>query len=438
MSLTVTRRRVFATLISLAMIAAVLATASDSEAAHPNVADVGTLDLILDDVTDVDQIKFLALAGSGLSDLTDDIGTQGACNLKENGPDDPATFTAGPAGAVVGKKKTGHEIGVRFNEGNGEPCARIDDSGALGQTLTLKLDGSLAGYKMDEGNVALRLKFGATAKVELFDSSSATPNTPVASLPAVCSGGDCGADSGGDRVNVAIPAASEYHFNSVKISIMSPSDGAAALIDDPGFDTWFNVIETFDGILPCEGQASETGTFTGGIFSRLDTDEGAVEVGCATDKLYNLAVDQDADQDGKMDEVHFVPKNEPGVKAIYRFDLSLDGVALNPLNNDLEYDKDGFLLGVDFVLMPWCDVIDMPAAPFSGVWKSDPDGAGPIAIGDLYFPELAGLGPSGGDGWPEIPSTHPTDTACITSFSTLPNGIEVWSGLFDGEDPFMK
>lgn len=398
MLLTVTKRRVLATLVSLAMIAAILATAaSESEAAHPAVVDVGTLDLILDEATNVDMLFFDALAGPG-SDLTDNIGTQGACNLTENGPNNPATFSAGPPGATVGKKKTGHEIGVRFNEGNGEPCARINDSGPLGQTLTLSLDGSLTGFKMDGGNVALRLKFGATAKVELFDGA-----TLVGTFMAVCTGSDCGSDSGGDRVNVPIPADHDPHFDRVTISVASPADGATTLIDDPGFDTWFNVIEVFDGALQCEGTASEANGPTA-TFTRL-TPEG--DNTCEVTKLYRLAITA---------QIDFIPS--AGVVGLYRGDLTFPNPPTNQLSALLEYDKDGPGPG-GFVDAQWCDTRTAVGAE----------------IGD--FPEL-----NGGNDFPDLTTmSNDSDglapTSCIVAFSQTTDGPEEWVIFLTG-DPFYK
>ena len=52
-------------------------------------------------------------------------------------------------------------------------------------------------------------------------------------------------DSGADRDIVRVPAEGEASrpFTGAVISIASPSDGAVSLIDDPGFETFFNIVE---------------------------------------------------------------------------------------------------------------------------------------------------------------------------------------------------
>lgn len=393
------RRRWTYVAITVAMIAAVTVTATRSEAA-PVFVDVGTLDLILDE-SGTDQLLFNALPGSGKSDLTDNIGTQGACNLKENGPDDPATFTSGPSGSVVGKKKTGHEIGVRFNEGNGEPCARIDNE--LEQTLTLALGPDLSGLFMDSGNVALKMKFGAQAKVTARNGMNV-----VGSLTLACGGSDCGPDSGGDRLNFPLTAANGFTspFDSIEISIVGPpSDGAASLIDDPGFDTYFNIVEEFDGTLECEQTAEETSGGATGAFTRL-TPEGAAE-SCDVQKFYRLVVDPA--------QIEFIPN--AGVPGLFKGELTFPGTPANPLTTTLEYDKDGPGPG-GFVNTQWCEV----RAAVGG------------EVGT--FGEL-----NGGNSFPELPSSNDSDgnppTSCIVAFSTDADGPEEWV-VFLTDDPYFK
>ena len=227
------------------------------------VQDVGTLELFASDA-DGDGFDF-ADTGGATTDTeiftTDNRSRLGETDLPQNlvtlTPNDGATNQT-----YVGLKD--HTFGVRERgEGSGTPAAQINGD----QTLTIDLDGGdLPGDGASFAELALKFKFGATVSIQAFDATGDVDD-PVL---VTCDGGgtsDCGSDSGADRDVVRVPTEGEASrpFTGVVISISEPSDGAVSLIDDPGFETFFNIVEhvsadlsiakTVDDETPDEGDA---------------------------------------------------------------------------------------------------------------------------------------------------------------------------------------
>ncbi len=231
----------------VAVVGALLASVGDAGSqvtalsGGSTVQDVGTLELFASDA-DGDGFDFKDTDGATAATevfTTNNRSKLGETDLPQNlvtlTPNDGATNQT-----YVGLKD--HTFGVRERgEGNGTPAAQINGS----QTLTVDLDGAdLPGDGASFAELALTFKFGATVSIQAFDATGAVDD-PVL---VTCDGGgasDCGSDSGADRDIVRVPAEGEASrpFTGVVISIASPSDGAVSLIDDPGFETFFNIVE---------------------------------------------------------------------------------------------------------------------------------------------------------------------------------------------------
>ena len=219
----------------ITMVGALVATAGmafGGSGGWSDYDDIGRLDLNLNAAGD--QFVFTQ---SGQPAITQTLSTAG-CRVNPSS----GTLVSLSANGTSQPGLKDHVIGVRSasGEGNGTPCARINNSSTSpnAEILTIEFAGSIADYKADYAEIGLKLKFDATARIEAFDGA-----TSVLSVPVLCTGGggDCGADSGNDRKLVPINPAGNLTFNRVVISIDSPSDGSASLIDAPGYQTFFNL-----------------------------------------------------------------------------------------------------------------------------------------------------------------------------------------------------
>jgi uncharacterized repeat protein (TIGR01451 family) len=232
------------TVLTVALIAALL---TSSTTAGSSFVPRGQLELVAND-TDGDGFVFTP---SGGTPLFEEFSSNNQSRLIET----PATADLTeliPAGRgsggqlYVGLKD--HRIGVRAQgEGNGTPAVQINNVGIIAdnQSLTIKLNGSdLGGAAATNGQIALKMKFGATARLRpLFEGAPIGDGTLVE-----CSGGsgsDCGPDSDGD-LKTGLVGDGSYLFDAVEISIDQPEDGAVSLVSTGSTSTWFNIAEPAD------------------------------------------------------------------------------------------------------------------------------------------------------------------------------------------------
>jgi hypothetical protein len=182
-------------------------------------------------------------------------------------------------------------VGSR-NEGNGQPCGKIDP----GQTLTMNLGSGLAGKMIDYAEIDLELKFGGAVTVTGYVVQGTTA-TPVVDETYTSTGSDSGPDSGDlDNYRVRFPKSGTTAVNRLVFSVgssgsgsleggadgTSPCDTADGCVE-PSLgqslanttDTLFHLIEA-DGVLDC-GDTAPTqgggGTPTNSL-ERLDNDGG--------------------------------------------------------------------------------------------------------------------------------------------------------------------
>lgn len=186
--------------------------------------------------------RFVLIQG-GSSTHTQTLTKQGACGIGSSGSVLVAlSATASANNPAPGLKD--HIFGVTAQgEGNGTPCSRIDgnDEGRS-ERLTIELAGSTIGnWYADYAQFGVKLKFGATGRIQALLNGMPVPGLV---RTVSCTGGDCGPDSGNDRVLFTLgTSGGGQHFNGVVISVDSPSDGSVSLLDDPaaGLDSYFSL-----------------------------------------------------------------------------------------------------------------------------------------------------------------------------------------------------
>jgi hypothetical protein len=271
-----------------------------------------------------------------------------------------------------------HRIGVgQIWEGSGEPCARINRD--LGQKLTLSLAGSLAGQSIGYAEIDLGFKFNGNAELELRKSGQLVDTVIVP-----CTGGsDCGPDSGkndNERVILYLagnPAPAADHWQSFAIDgvfdtiIIKPGNAShkGAISLEAGFngsapgplgislggikDTLFQLVEPFDGEIPCGGAAVLGGDDDPTFDVRRGFDTGGGCKGPVPGLLYTF----DAGEEGEgVLFVDFVtaPVEGPAVaqfleEITWTFD---DPPALPEQFHTLLYDD--HVIAIDERVMPWC------------------------------------------------------------------------------------
>jgi hypothetical protein len=211
-----------------------------------------------------------------------------------------------------------HRIGVgQQGEGTGEPCARINRSGAQFQELTFGIDpdGPLAGQSIGYAEIDLGFKFDGDAELELWKGGLS--GRLVDTVVVDCSGGsDCGPDSGAsDNERVVLylkgttpPPGRSFEIDDVfdtivfrpgtasssgSISLEGGFDGSPA--GPSGFrDSLFQLVEAFDGEIDCEDEPTVLGggddpTFE--VIRGLDTNGGCK--GPVDGLLYNFDAGED-------------------------------------------------------------------------------------------------------------------------------------------------
>jgi hypothetical protein len=240
----------------------------------PVTTDVGTLRLHLD--SDGDRVVFDPVAAG--PNLVQTF-SQSNCKLSSSGA---SLVGIVGSGTQVNKKPFAglkdHRIGVgQTGEGNGEPCARINND--LGQALTLSLTGQLASQSIGYAEIDLGFKFNGDAVLQL--KKGGPSGTLVDTVTVLCSGlSDCGPDSGGsdnERVILWLDPDDEPipgHWQSFQIDgvfdtiVIKPGgDASSGVVSlEAGFqgaapgplgaelgtnDTLFSLVEAFDGEIDC-------------------------------------------------------------------------------------------------------------------------------------------------------------------------------------------
>ncbi len=78
------------------------------------------------------------------------------------------TLTPGPSGATLGQRRD--SIGTQFNEGNGEPCAQVNDTGPNGQSLVLSLGSGIGidGALVDWAEIDFERKYDGVVRAQFF------------------------------------------------------------------------------------------------------------------------------------------------------------------------------------------------------------------------------------------------------------------------------
>lgn len=335
----------------VAILLVTMSPATSQEQSEPTAP--GKLRLVAND-TDGDGFRY----SDGESELTELFATNQQGRITgDQGDTDLTTLAATGRGGDPYPAVKSHEVGVRAQgEGNGTPASQLnigpykdilDSEGELlyseepnAQTLTIVFDGEdIPGTVAWEGEVSLAMKFGATALVEGFLGEDPEP---VVAATIDCAGGpdsDCGPDSGLDRASTGVFGNGvDTLFDRVVISIQNPSDGAASLISEDGFPTWFGISD-LDGVLACGDTATQSaldGAYSSS-FTRIDSD--ALDDDCLTLKPYEQEIIL-APADGGPTQINFEP--ESSVQSTYRGVLTFPaGADVTFFERILEIDRDG-------------------------------------------------------------------------------------------------
>lgn len=412
------RTKRLTTFLSLMALLGSLLVASSAGADGPFVQDIGKLDLILSDASG-DLFEYTSPAGDTI------VGTQtlSESKCKISGPEtlvdlEASALAANPSPSPGIKD---HVIGVKAKgEGNGEPCARIND--ANDQMLTMTLTGNELGDKFIHGaQFGVKLKFGATARVTLFNG-----NVEVVHAEAECTeGSDCGPDSGADRKLLELPPddgdGTEYIGDTLVFKVTSPASGAFGILDDPvaGFDSYITIAEEFDGTLNCGDQTDIGGEDElNGIFWRISN--LAEETDPCDLKPFNASVSEQGDV------ITFAPAAAGSGQnfAAYIGKITSLPYASGPEQptKKLNYDP---LDGSGARIMEWCDVGN--AATLPKPWDdtlANTPAEGPLAaiLGFVADSEMAG------EEFPEVPSG---ETWCLVHSETVPVSGGMLVTVFD-------
>lgn len=403
------RSKVAGAVVLTAVLFGVLVVSSSSPAGSQSLT-TGRLDLLASNAAG-DGFRYVPSSGTALTE-TFTTSQQGEIT-GSTGSDLVSLASTGKGADVVLVKD--HRYGVRAQgEGTGTPASQINISTASAdaQTLTISFNGANLPFKVAwKAQVSLKLKFGATARIKAF---LGTNPVPVVSAAVPCVGApvsDCGPDSGLDRSKVVIGDGATTLFDRIVISIDSPLDGAASLIDVDGlFDTWFD-MSPFEGILACDGAAAvQSSGDVASSFARLTVDIGTVVADCGTLKPYA--------QDIVGTVVEFEP--DAALQAVYRGELTFPAGTGAAFFDPLEYDEDGAGAAVFEDMQP-CLEVAVTIPPTGGTLTGATQLAG-------YFPEMD-------DGfYPELPAG---ESACVVSYSTVAGGLEHWVIRLD-YDPWFR
>src|SRR4029453_5681656 len=138
-----------------------------------------------------DYFRFEPVTGSAVNQA---IGTSG-CRARLAAPPPLVTLPPGPSGSTLGQRRD--SLGVQFSEGNGEPCAQVNNTGANGQSLILSLGtaAEVDGALVDWAEIDLERKYDGVVRAQFFEGGP--QGTSVGQLVLGCSAtlSDCGPDS---------------------------------------------------------------------------------------------------------------------------------------------------------------------------------------------------------------------------------------------------
>jgi hypothetical protein len=221
------------------------------------------------------------------------------------------SLTPGPTGATLGERRD--SIGVRLNEGGGEPCAQVNNTGPNGQRLTLALGAApeLEGALVDWAEVDIERKYDGVVRAAFF--AGGPQGTPAGTLLLGCAPNlsDCGPDStDGDnfRLDTKSPPGGQPSpdpFDTIVLSLdaSGPSNGAFSLEGGadgtaPGpvgstlsvnrNDSLFHVVDqeviTYEGTLDCSDTATvavpsdPSSAATSSSVARMENKEGSCQL----------------------------------------------------------------------------------------------------------------------------------------------------------------
>lgn len=276
---------VVATAAALAVIALVLQTTPANGQTGGSTSTLGNAGVLRLRLGATDNWRFQVPASSPPGHYVDgslssqSIGVSNGCRLSPTTGNLVAlSATGGNVGFVS------DSIGVRGNnEGNGQPCGRIDSP--PGQTLTLDLGSDLSGKMIDFAEIDTELKFGATLVIKGYavDGADVTQVGQQQEYSSV--GSDSGPDSAdGDNYRIRFPKTGTTAVNRLVFSIKTTggasleggADGTRALCVDPlencsgslgqtiddtattdttTSDSLFHLVEA-DGVLSCTDNGS--------------------------------------------------------------------------------------------------------------------------------------------------------------------------------------
>jgi hypothetical protein len=326
----------------------------------PITADVGTLRLQMNSGGD----KFVFDPDAAGPDVTQSLSASN-CKLSsvESLVDLGAKALPGtPANKLPYPGLKDHRIGVgQTGEGNGEPCARVNQS--LSQTLTLSLTGTLDGMAIDYAEIDLGFKFNGDAILELSRGGLVVDTVTVP-----CNGqSDCGPDSGGND-NLRVKLDSRATPVAGAIEIAGPFDTVAIRSGTVGGvvslegglggtgDSVFHLVETFDGEIDC----GETATLSGDDATFAITRGNDTDGNCKG-PVDGLLFDFESGLEGERLFVDFVTEPVGGTAfaqflevITWEYDSPPDVDGGDSQQRTLSYDDNGPIDPPGERVMPWC------------------------------------------------------------------------------------
>ena len=297
-----------------------------------------------------DYFRFEPVAGAATNQA---INTSG-CNATLATSPRLVTLTSGPSGSTVGQRRD--SLGVQFNEGNGEPCAQVNNTGTNGQSLILSLGSAAAvdGALVDWAEIDFERKYDGVVRAEFFDGGP--QGTSVGQLLLGCSAtlSDCGPDSGdGDnfRLDTKNPPGGQPSPGPFDTIVLRPDASGAS-----------------NGAFSLEGGAD--GTTPGPVGSTLALNR--------SDSLFHVITHELITYDGTLDcedtvtvDVPSNPGSPSTSSSVARMQNKEGDCALVPYTLDAGFDSAAGRQTVDFVV----GLTGQPTAQFEWILEWDPEPA---------------------------------------------------------------
>jgi len=291
------------------------------------------------------------------------------------------TLTPGPSGSTLGQRRD--SLGVQLNEGNGEPCAQVNNTGTNGQSLILSLGSGIGvdGALVDWAEIDFERKFDGVVRAQFF--AGGPQGTSVGQLLLGCTPNlsDCGPDSGdGDNF---------------RLDTKNPPGGQPS----PGpFDTIVLRLDASgasNGAFSLEGGAD--GTAPGPVGSTLSVNRN--------DSLFHVVTQEVISYDGTLDcndsdtvEVPSGPGNPSTSSTVARMENKDGDCELVPYTLDAGFDAESGEQTVDFVV----GLTGQETAEFEWLVEWDPE-----------------------------PATYPIANATTIDFGDGPNPLQWCGGTYD-------